>query len=370
MACSRINAVLTRPALGSLRNGRGGCLKQFLSLQYLRAAAALGVVVFHFTHQAFSPDAARLFERGQFGVDLFFVLSGCIMWTSTAERETTPASFLARRIARVVPLYWLATIGAAVVTTEPAFRFGLAVDPATLASSLLFIPDWSPKADGVVAPILAVGWTLNLEMAFYALFAAGLLLRPALRLPAIGGCLVAASILGLFVETRSPAIEAYTNSAVVEFAFGMALGRFYQIGALRGEGGGALIAAGVALALLAPFDLDWRGFTFGPAAAAIVAGFILLEERLAAKPARTASSLGDASYSLYLTHTMALAVMTFAIGRFGVAGDGAILVAIEVIVASLAAVMVYRLIERPLTRFAQSAVKNGPARGRIAAATG
>lgn len=329
-------------------------MKQFLSLQYLRAAAALGVVLFHFTHQSRLPaEAAGLFERGQFGVDLFFVLSGFIMQASTSGTKIAPGAFLCRRLARVAPLYWLATLAAAMVATDPSLAFGLQANARTLLSSLLFIPDWSPKTPGVIAPLLTVGWTLNLEMAFYGLFAIGLSLPVRLRLPLIEGALVALGLGGLWIESGNPAIEAYTNSAIIEFAYGMALAHFHDSGALKGEGGGFLIAGGLGLALLVPFDLEWRGLTFGPAAAAIVAGFVLLDEKFARRPIKEAKVLGDASYSLYLTHGMMLASMAFLLRKLGVDGPLAAIIAAEVAVASLAAIAIYFAIERPLTRMAQ-----------------
>jgi exopolysaccharide production protein ExoZ len=329
-------------------------LKQFVSLQYLRALAALGVVVFHFTHQGLlPPEAAALFERGQFGVDLFFVLSGFIMWTTTIDRAAGPAAFLGRRIARVAPLYWALTLMAAFVATEPSLALGFSSDAATLLTSLLFIPAWSPKSPEMVAPLLTVGWTLNLEMAFYALFAGGLLLRASVRLPALCGVLAAASLAGLFVTSQNPAIEAYTNSAMIEFAYGAALAHFHRAGALRSGGGAALIAAGVALALVAPFDLDWRGFTFGLAAAAILAGFVLLEEKLAQRPIRLAKLVGDASYSLYLTHGMALAGMAVLVRRIGAPVPAPLLIFAEIVFATIIAVFIYCYVERPLTRLTQ-----------------
>ncbi len=274
------------------------------------------------------------------------------MWTTAIDRAASPADFFARRVARVGPLYWALTLMAAFVTTEPALALGLSSDAATLLTSLLFIPAWSPNSPEMVAPLLTVGWTLNLEMAFYALFAGGLFLRASVRLLSLCGALAAASLAGLFVTSQNPAIEAYTNSAMIEFAYGAALAHFHRAGALRG-GGAALIAVGAALALVAPFNLDWRGFTFGPAAAAILAGFILLEEKLAQRPVRLAKLVGDASYSLYLTHGMALAGMAVLVRRIGAPVPTPLLILAEIVIATIAAVFVYRFVEQPLTRAAQ-----------------
>ena len=87
-------------------------------IQLLRALAVLCVVISHIAHEL----AAMLFGKvanfnaklfpGDFGVDLFFVISGFIMvytcWNSF-QRENATLDFMKRRIIRIVPLYWVAT---------------------------------------------------------------------------------------------------------------------------------------------------------------------------------------------------------------------------------------------------------------------
>ncbi len=80
-------------------------VKTVISIQYLRALACIAVVVFHATE-----DLGGVFNIGQTGVDLFFVISGFIMWSITEHRETAPGNFLLRRVVRIVPLYWLITL--------------------------------------------------------------------------------------------------------------------------------------------------------------------------------------------------------------------------------------------------------------------
>ena len=73
-------------------------------IQHLRALAAIGVVLFHAAERS-----GLHFTIGAAGVDVFFVISGFIMWIITAGRPVTPNAFLRERILRIVPLYWLAT---------------------------------------------------------------------------------------------------------------------------------------------------------------------------------------------------------------------------------------------------------------------
>ena len=79
-----------------------------VSIQVLRAVAALAVVAFHFTvslQQDFHLTAGLLFPAGASGVDIFFVISGFIMSYTTARPEQRSAgSFVFKRLARIVPL--------------------------------------------------------------------------------------------------------------------------------------------------------------------------------------------------------------------------------------------------------------------------
>ena len=83
--------------------------RQIISLQYLRAVAALLVVFHHVRNPGnglFNPISHWNF--GQAGVDMFFLISGYIMYA--VARQERPVRFLQRRIVRIVPLYWIATL--------------------------------------------------------------------------------------------------------------------------------------------------------------------------------------------------------------------------------------------------------------------
>jgi exopolysaccharide production protein ExoZ len=90
-----------------------------LSIQILRAVAALAVCGVHFDQMTLmlaghSNDPIPLYPLAA-GVDLFFVISGFVMVYSSEPlfgRSGSPKEFLVRRLARIVPLYWLTmTIG-------------------------------------------------------------------------------------------------------------------------------------------------------------------------------------------------------------------------------------------------------------------
>ena len=129
---------------------------------------------------------------GQAGVDIFFVISGFIMWVTTHDRPTTPLRFMTNRIVRIVPLYWLITLAvAAMAFAVPSLFRGVVLTPEHVIKSLLFIPHYYPGMPTRVWPLLLPGWTLNYEMVFYLVFAIALLLPRRLMIP-----LIAASLHG------------------------------------------------------------------------------------------------------------------------------------------------------------------------------
>ena len=151
-------------------------MPQLVSIQYLRATAALLVVVFHCAvHLRRMELPADGLAWMASGVDVFFVISGLIMWVTTAARPVGPGPFLLRRAARIVPLYWLLTsVMVAATLLVPNLRRTAQFDIAHVTASYLFVP-WLHPGLQEVMPILVPGWTLNHEVVFYGLFGLSLI---------------------------------------------------------------------------------------------------------------------------------------------------------------------------------------------------
>lgn len=183
------------------------------NLQALRAFAALSVV---YLHAAITTP----FAVGNFGVDVFFVISGFIMSHVCA---TDPSRFIARRLARIVPLYWLTTLALfALAVVAPAIGKQTNAELPHLIQSLLFIPYL--KSPGQIMPILDPGWTLNYEMAFYAIVAIALWLGLRRYATAVAAVSVALGVLVLNACAPSSATALfYTNWIAVEFSLGVAV---------------------------------------------------------------------------------------------------------------------------------------------------
>ena len=124
-------------------------MKRLDGLQALRGVAAAMVVIDHAMRaaiiQGHSFAALEDFAGtvGRMGVNIFFILSGFIMTYTTRETQLLPPlvrtrTFLARRVARLVPLYWLATA----VTLGIGTLEGTVYRVGTLVTSLLFLPNF------------------------------------------------------------------------------------------------------------------------------------------------------------------------------------------------------------------------------------
>src|SRR5690606_35041003 len=85
-------------------------------------------------------------------------------------------SFMRKRIIRVVPLYWImTTVMILVVVVLPNRVYTASSDWHVWLASYFFVP-YARESDGLVRPVLGLGWTLQYEAYFYLLFAIGLFL--------------------------------------------------------------------------------------------------------------------------------------------------------------------------------------------------
>lgn len=324
--------------------------RTLLSVQYARGVAAVSVLLFH----AFNDANATGYPEQvlQAGVDLFFVISGFIMWVTTFRSDIGPKSFLGKRVRRIVPLYWLFSL-IAVLTAAFAPQLGKSTGAEHAIASFLFLPAVNPvthKAE----PLLAPGWTLNHEMLFYLIFALALTLSSRrMRLVAVIGVNVLLAVFGWL--THGPLLVSfYTNPIILEFVFGVIVGWFYTSGysASRRVSGVLVTVSALTMIFLAAAwgqTVILRVLMWGIPAALIVLGLALAEN---AKPFARRQSwkfLGDASYSIYIVHGVMLAAL-FSIVNHLHAPD-IVMIPIGAPIALIGGLIVYRYIESPMTNY-------------------
>jgi exopolysaccharide production protein ExoZ len=200
------------------------------------------------------------FWIGAAGVDVFFVISGFVIWTVAARGESAPGTFLWRRLTRVAPAYWLATLAvAAIALADPAFLPQISLSPSHLLLSLAFIQHKDPN--GLAFPVLPPGWTLNYEAIFYVTFTAILFAPAKFWLALIVAVMTAICLIGLLVP---PLYGLAANPMLLQFAAGAWLGRRYVLGGRIEPAAGAVFAV-LGLVLFAAIRLAGlhRGFWAG-----------------------------------------------------------------------------------------------------------
>lgn len=353
-------------------------MQQLIAIQILRAFAA-GMVVFHHAQNDAARTAVQVggsFDRAfplpwAAGVDLFFVVSGFVMVFSSEKLFATPGAsmqFLSRRIARIAPMYWLATAIFLVAALRGAAA-GAALMPSVgeIVSSFAFIP-WPRGVDGAPRPIHSLGWTLEYEMFFYLVFAAFIWLRRDRAVLAVAAALGSLTTFNCFFEPRNVALAFWTDPIVLEFALGMGVALLFRRGVRLSLGGGMTLACAAILALaLDPmrsgdeaFDaVDPNGFArlfaWGLPMAVVFAVATLGPALAPSRGARVLARIGDASYALYLFHPLALIVTR----KFWFAAhlDRTLglwpLVALTCFGSVALALAIYRWIETPMTKAAQ-----------------
>ncbi|MGP3696422.1 acyltransferase family protein [Rhodobacter sp. NSM] len=323
-----------------------------LSIQYLRGLAASSVVLFHTSEMAQLP-----FAVGAAGVDLFFVISGFVMWATMLDRPMSPWRFAWRRFTRIVPLYWIVTaVTAAAVILKPQFFPGQDVTLQTLVGSLFFLP---PVTGAGLSPIVLQGWTLSYEILFYLIFAATLVLPVWQRLRMVLAVLLSLMLVHPWLPEGLP--RALTEPLLAEFGIGVLIAALWSSG-LRIPFALCLVilAAGVAGLVASQVVADDlpRWLRWGLPAAAVLAGAVFAERARPHRPLRALTWLGDASYSLYLWHVVAGVVAVGLAGRLGLPDPWLPLAML--VGGTLAALALYELVERPLLRLLHPRVTAKP----------
>lgn len=342
---------------------------ELISIQVLRGFAAV-LVIFHHAHEQFS-SVEKVFPTtvGAGGVDLFFVISGFVMIYTTSKRSYSPTEFLLKRIMRIVPLYWLMTFATAVLLIVAGNLVDNSVfTTGSLVKSLVFLPHRNPADYYSFSPMLKLGWTLNYEMFFYVVFSAVLFLSNWTRVSVL---FIVFSLIVWFAKasgTTSAPVLVWGNTIVFEFLFGCMIGALDVSGLLSRANRlvwlAVLGAGGVAFIALADSAVLPRVLCRGLPASLLVMALVALERFGQVKVVAPLKLIGDASYSIYLSHLYVVILFRVLWKKLHLPIDGMIasvtFVGLCMTLGVLAGLFTYRFVERRLTEFAQTMLKARP----------
>lgn len=347
-----------------------------LSIQAIRGMAVTLLIVIHiqfyFTNQLHMPDFLPQVNIIAAVVDVFFVISGFIILYSSERLFGQPHGmriYYLRRIARIVPLYWA---GTTILLTYVLLHYGSIAGAGGagwdyVIASYFFWPKGRP--DGWWTPLLGVGWTLNYEVFYYVLFGLCIPLSRRAAVWIIGALFVVLIAIRYFYPDLPSPFAFWFNPLIIEFVAGMVVALAYRNGMrLRTWQSYSLIA--VSLAVLGwswseahLFDpSSWvRVPLWGMPAFAIVAAFALAEKRVPQNLFwRTFGFLGDASYSIYVIHSLLLGVPLMVFGKWIAPQDAPWFYVFCIAFATtLPALLSYLYVEKPLTEALQRRIERG-----------
>lgn len=310
------------------------------NIQILRAWASIIVVLYHALGTAASySQASKYFSMlgswGIHGVDIFFVISGFIMYYTQVLKDNKPSKFIKDRIIRIVPIYWMLTsvyLGLYFVIPslfrdyEPSLEY--------ILSSYFFVtgPLYNKH------PILTYGWTLEYEAIFYLIFFIVMFFHKKLYF-------IIASLLIMFACILFPNIRVI----LVEFIFGMFVAIVY-FKFKSNQFSELLFFIGVLLlvgSMFINFTETQRLLYFGLPSTLIVYGLLGMKEL----KNLFLLFLGSASYSIYLIHVFTLPLFYKFSSKFMTNLNHDFLIIFSVLFTVFVGCMFYLIVEKPVTNF-------------------
>lgn len=282
------------------------------SINILRFIAASFVLFSHIENKAYQYNILSL-EWYKFrgpGVDIFFVMSGFVICLTTARKNITPMEFLKGRMQRILPLYWFFTTLALFIFLYNPSLINKSGGYVSVIASYFLIP-------GEHKFLVHNGWTLSYDVYFYIIFALSLyFLRNKINYIALIAILTLLPAIGMVVLGLDNIF--FFNVILLEYALGIFAYLIYIELNLSFILNIFLIVLGAALILFQNifnvFDTIFgRALEGGVPAFLCVVGIIGLESFFRShyhKFVKLIDRLGDASYSIYLSHPFILVIGT------------------------------------------------------------
>jgi exopolysaccharide production protein ExoZ len=254
----------------------------------------------------------------------------------------------------------LTLLMAAAVLLAPQLFRQTVFDLSHFLQSLAFVPAFNPSRPNEIQPLLTPGWTLNYEIFFYLSFGLVFFLfgrrTPALIL--LSALFLALVIGGAILAPTGPAGLTYTSPRLLEFLAGIWIGVWINSDAALPGKRGALMLLGAGWLCL---WFEALLFGWGPllGAGMVVLGAVALE-RVGRVRNRAMEFLGDASYSIYLTHVMTLGILRLLWLRVpalnGMPLEPAAFMLVGILVSACVGSLTYLALERPMLRFLNKSV--------------
>ncbi len=334
-------------------------------IQYLRGICAVMVV---FSHAAgmmaypeyFGTSPGNLKGLGVFGVACFFAISGYIIVLVALNERMEPviglSKYARRRFVRIVPFFWLCVIG------YNALSY-IATGKLELLDGLKTLAVWPA---GELRPNVA--WSLRHEFLFYVLFALAFLMggrrRPIILYAWFASPLIFWGAVALFAPGLPEANPVWFEYVATIFGGSLrganlqfAVGFFVAIIWLRNKpsawniGATHLWVVSALVGAIYVYVGEITGFTASILATILAIIPFLMALKVAEREGwfhKLNMELGNASFSIYLVHNVALLALLKMAAPHRDVIPAALFFPVSIVLATAFGVVVHRLVEAPL----------------------
>lgn len=287
------------------------------SIQILRALAAWAVVYHHISQVMFQWSASSklmhtIALKAGNGVDIFFVISGFIIYKSISKNNITPTLFAINRLVRIVPAYWFYTLLVVLIVQNfPRVMLFSEIGTNNVLKSMAFIPVMNQEI-GWYIPTLTVGWTLNFEILFYSCIFLSLFFKDSVK--QLCCVIIPLVVMNLFTwigNNESGVFLFYNDELLFEFVMGVLIAIGYENSIFKNIGvKSSLIIMVLSLVCIYFSDESRRLLQIGVPCATLVVASLCLESKINDGTITSiAARLGDWSYSTYLSHVIIICVI-------------------------------------------------------------
>lgn len=295
--------------------------QRLATLDTFRGIAALAVVLFHLTlHQS---EAPFQLGWGATGVDLFFIISGFVIFL-TLNKTNSTLDFVVARFSRLYPVYWTAVTLTAIFMSIGIFLGYSQISWVEYLANMTMFQHYFNIRD-----LDGSYWTLIVEMLFYGLMLLIFWLKQIERLEWYGlGLVIIQVLIHSWVRITAPSASAFIQELFPLinhfqlFWAGILFYKIYTQGYDKWRVTGIGIAYGVTLFLYdksgrSSLFLDQIGY-FITSTVYFTLFFLFVSRRLEWVNNRITAFLGEISYSLYVIHHyFMVGVITILRDKFG-----------------------------------------------------
>lgn len=332
--------------------------KRFLEIDVLRGVAAISVVLFHYTTRysqkyGHSDGVLMYFPQGYYGVELFFMISGFVIFMSL-DKIKSGSDFIIGRFSRLYPAYWTCLILTyAIVNIAGLPNYTISWYVALINLSMFQVFFNVPNVDGVY-------WTLEIELCFYIIMFIlyqSRLLRYIYQISIIWLILMALTIIlekqsNIFIEPRIGILFFLKNQSIIFanlFIIGMMFYKQYKKGFSIKEN--CII---IACILVYKLQHSWNETLL----IIFFTGLLhfIIHNKMSFLIQKPLLFMGTISYSLYLIHQNVGYVIINKFYQFGINPNISICIALTISIL-LGAIITFK-IEKPIMRLIKEQYKD------------